>query len=482
MSSRSRWIAVVLFVAALLAATGPIRSYDLFWHLATGRWIVEHRALPLTDPFAVASDRSPWINGEWLFEVAAYAVEQAGGIGLLSWVRGLLAASIFTLSWWIARRDADDAKALLLTAIAFAGAMQTLDMRPSGVAPLLVVAALAIRGAAAHFGLAVLWINLHPSALLAPFLAAVREAGDRWPRRAEARHHSPVPWFFASAAGLLLNPHGIEALTAPLHLMSWVQSGAFVNAEWLPATPRNAPLFYLCLVAGVATYAVARLPREEWWRLVLFAALAFLGARHVRNQALFFAAFPVLVAPAARSLPIRPRVGFAAAGVTLALLVFFLDHRSGVAPERFPIAAVARLQATRMTGNIYTPDQFGGYVEWVFYPERRALTDGRNELFRAFIPEYARARNDERAWRALLAHHRIDLAVDEYRRPLPVIDAATGRKSSMPASLAYWPRTEWALIAKDDAAMVFARRKAFPAGVIDRWELKGPAPDAQPVN
>jgi hypothetical protein len=63
-----------------------------------------------------------------------------------------------------------------------------------------------------------------------------------------------------------------------------------------------------------------------------------------------------------------------------------------------------------------------------------------------------------------------------------VIDAATGRKSSMPASLAYWPRTEWALIAKDDAAMVFARRKAFPAGVIDRWELKGPAPDAQPVN
>ena len=56
-----------------LAAVAPVRNYDSFWHLATGRWIVEHRALPLQDPFAVASDRTEWINGEWLFETVAYA-------------------------------------------------------------------------------------------------------------------------------------------------------------------------------------------------------------------------------------------------------------------------------------------------------------------------------------------------------------------------------------------------------------------------
>ena len=105
------------------------------------------------------------------------------------------------------------------------------------------------------------------------------------------------------------------------------------------------------------------------------------------------------------------------------------------------------------------------------------LTDGRNELHRTFITEYARARGDERAWRALLAKYRIDLAVDEYRKPLPVIDAVTGARRAMPASLAYWPRNEWALIAYDEAGMVFARRAAFARAEIDRWEIRGVVPD-----
>jgi hypothetical protein len=49
----------------------------------------------------------------------------------------------------------------------------------------------------------------------------------------------------------------------------------------------------------------------------------------------------------------------------------------------------------------------------------------------------------------------------------------------MPASLAYWPRDEWALIAFDDAAMVFARRAAFAAGAMEKWEMRGVVPDAR---
>jgi hypothetical protein len=105
------------------------------------------------------------------------------------------------------------------------------------------------------------------------------------------------------------------------------------------------------------------------------------------------------------------------------------------------------------------------------------LTDGRNELYRTFIPEYSRARADQRQWSALLAKYRIDLAVDEYRTPLSVVDASTQRESKLPASLAYWPRREWALIAFDEAGMVFARRSAFDAGTIAKWEIRGVVPD-----
>jgi hypothetical protein len=408
--------------------------------------------LPLHDPFAVASDRTPWINGEWLYETLAYALHSVAGLAGLSVVRALLAAAIFTLIYIRSGRDA------LLTAVAFAGAMQTFDLRPSAVAMLFVVLAIACRSWLAHFVLTVLWINIHPSAILAPGIAAL-----------STRRVAPVA---AAVVVLLVNPFGWRAIWAPLELMAFAGGGGFVNAEWLPSSVTQFPLLYLCILGGAVLF-IRR--HDDWWRVVLFAAFAWLAIRHVRNQGLFYAAFPLLVAP---SMPrIRASIAYAAAGVAIVLIAITGDRRLGVAPERFPVNAVARLKATGLPGNIYNPDQFGGLLIWSFYPERRALTDGRNELYRAFIPEYAVARGDQRAWRALLRRYRIDLAVDEYRAPLQVIDAVTRQQRSLPASLAYWPRNDWALIGYDEAAMVFARRAAFSRQALERWEIRGIVPD-----
>lgn len=442
--------AAVLFLLVALSAAAPIRNYDFFWHLATGRWIVEHRALPESDPFAVASDRKPWINGEWLFEVALYATRAVDPAVL----RGLLAATIFTLAFVFAARDTSPHAALALAALGFAGAMPTLDLRPSGVAALFVVLMLSLRSIAARLVVTVLWINVHPSALLAPILET------RWKRASVV---------LAAAVALLVNPFGYRAITAPLSLMSFVRSGAFVNAEWLPSAPMLFPLLYLTIAVAALAFITAE--KRDWLQLALAVLFAYLAVRHVRNQPLWFAAFPILVAPAVRTERLRRVYGYAIASAALILALILTDHRLGFVEGRFPMEAVARLKETGLRGNIYNPDQFGGLLIWSFYPERRALTDGRNELYHEFIPEYARAREDQRAWRELLRRYRIDLAVDEYRPPLEVVDAFSGRKTTMPAWQAYWPRRDWAMIGKDEAGMVFARRAAFSPEVLKRWEI-----------
>ena len=425
----------LLVVVLALAAIAPVRNYDFFWHLATGRWIAEHHALPLTDPFAIASDRVPWINGEWLFEIALYALYSVVGLAAMSVLRGLLAAAVF-------------AEASPFAILAFAGAMPVFDLRPSSVAALFVMLAIRARSWIAFAVLTALWINVHPSALLAPLIALLIT------RNAKTTA--------ASAIALLANPYGIHGILAPLRLMLFAGGGTFVNAEWLPSAPFVFPLLYVCIVVAIVVFTMNK--ERDWFRIALLALFAYLAIAHVRNQPLFFAAFPMLV-----RMELKPLFRYASYAA-VALVAITTNHHLGVLEHRFPIASVASLQSRGLRGNVYNPDQFGGYLIWAFYPERRTLTDGRNELYHAYIPEYARARNDGRAWNALLRKYKIDLAVDEHHAPLDVLDAVTRQKTKMPAEDAYWPREQWALIARDDVSMVFARRAAF-AG-IERFELK----------
>src|SRR5512147_1189400 len=138
MPSRDRTnalLAAALLIVATLAALAPIYSYDFFWHLSTGRWIAVHHALPLHDPFAIASDRIPWINGEWLFEVPLFFVYAAGGIAAAAWLRAAMVAG----SFFFAARRSETGVALFLAALAFAGGHERLDARPGTVAALFVV-------------------------------------------------------------------------------------------------------------------------------------------------------------------------------------------------------------------------------------------------------------------------------------------------------------------------------------------------------
>src|SRR5204863_7813275 len=88
--------------------------------------------------------------------------------------------------------------------------------------------------------LTIVWINVHPSGLLAPVLAAATMAVDlrRWMA------------VIGSALALLVNPFGWRAVIAPFELTKLIGSGESVNAEWLPSEPATCPLLYATLIAA----------------------------------------------------------------------------------------------------------------------------------------------------------------------------------------------------------------------------------------
>jgi hypothetical protein len=62
-------VAIYSFLALLFIRKFVITDPDIWWHLATGRWILQHHAVPMTDPFSSYGMGKPWIAYSWLFEI-----------------------------------------------------------------------------------------------------------------------------------------------------------------------------------------------------------------------------------------------------------------------------------------------------------------------------------------------------------------------------------------------------------------------------
>ena len=488
-----RWAPLALFVVLTLASLRPIRSYDYFWHLATGKWIVEHRALPQSDPFAVASDAQAWVNGEWLFELILFPLFDILGHGGVSVLRAMGLALIFAVAFAYGTRYVTWQLSLAIALACWYGCLDRFDARPASAAVVILTVALWMllelppgwRRAAGYSLITALWINVHPSALIAPALAGALVMGNLSANRPRALRR-PLVWDLAtlagSAAALLLNPYGLHGVAAPLHLVGAIRSGKFVNAEWLASDPRAFPLLYVALIFGGAALLINREKETSSWlaRTLIFSMLGVLAVRYVRNQSLFFSAVPWLIWPFVAGHAVSTVRGLlpVASALIMVAAVVRDGHGTGVDADLFPVRAIEQLRASGLQGNIFNADQFGGALIWAFYPSRRVVTDGRNELYDVFLKEYGEAREDSRKWQRLLDKYRITLAVEEYHRQgIETVDFATGRRRMIAPSMAFFPRSKWALIGFDDVGMVFARRSEFSRQVLQPLEFGLLRPD-----
>src|SRR5438309_6998614 len=87
-------LVAVLLVPAVLGSSQTIfNDGDVSWHIATGEWILDHRAIPHTDPFSFTWFGKPWVPIEWLSEVFyASAYRLAGYAGVAALVTAALMA------------------------------------------------------------------------------------------------------------------------------------------------------------------------------------------------------------------------------------------------------------------------------------------------------------------------------------------------------------------------------------------------------
>src|SRR5690348_10092236 len=62
-------LGIVMIPAVLGSSQTIFNDGDVSWHIATGRWILSHGAIPKAEPFSFTWAGRPWVPIEWLSEL-----------------------------------------------------------------------------------------------------------------------------------------------------------------------------------------------------------------------------------------------------------------------------------------------------------------------------------------------------------------------------------------------------------------------------
>jgi hypothetical protein len=481
---RRMLILVALYAIPAIVVMGPVRDNDVWMNLRAGRWIVDHGAVPVTDPFSCYGRGRPWVAYSWSFEVLIHGLYERFGLAGIVLYRVALSFAILTsLHRLVAKREPRFVASTGLVGLAFFALVPLLNERTWLFTILFSTLTLdAILDLREGKGTGVVWLlppvyalwaNVHIQFIYGLFLLALGCMApliDGLLGRVPATGHASVAgsrdWWRlvgltgACLAATLLNPYRerlyavvVEYATKPGTydlVIELLASGFRMPWEWaMPA------------LVGAAAFALGRRREHSAFEVLLLCVASFLALRARRD--VWFAVLAALAilssarrtaeAPADRFAMTRSRA-LVTAGVVIPLLVAIgwcrdLSHRhlEEEVAANYPARAAAVVEQRGYRGPLFNEYGWGSYLIWRLDTLPVSI-DGRADLHG---PERIK-RNVEtmsglRGW---------DSDPDLRAANTVIINA----KAALASLLRLDPRFE--LVHEDPVAAVFVARRADP--------------------
>ncbi|MGD0788489.1 MAG: hypothetical protein ABR898_10935 [Terracidiphilus sp.] len=450
---------------------------DIWWHLRTGEWILQHRGLPPSgrDPFSSLGAGDTWASYSWLFELLVLQFfQRLGLVGIVAYTTGMVLAITVALHRLIRRLQADFSLAVLLTAAAAYTIYSLYTPRPWLFTILFFVLEIDILMQARRSGrmrellwlpvIFALWVNVHIQFVdgMVVLAIAVAEAvlAQRWTGiRTRMRPAWMCGIFAACVLATLVNPYGWTIYRIAYDLAA--QAGVLSKVSEFQALPfRSFDDWCVLLFALSAVAVLARARRFEFFESVLLAFAAFVSFRTQRDiWVLVIAASAILAAGLKGDKENRFQVrAFAAPliAVVTGLIVFLgfrfqhVDdaHLRVRLAEGLPVRAVEVVKEKGWSGPLYNDFNWGGYLIWSL--RIPVVIDGRAALY-----------GDERIARSVVTWSgQPDWASDPDLVKAGLVIGPV--KAPLTQLLRMDPRFELAY--EDKLAAVFIARKAQPSG------------------
>lgn len=424
-SLRSLLILLLIAGVGIVLVGWPIVAYDndIFYHLAGGRYILEHFRLPQGPYFSFLPPQGTWVDYYWLHQVVLYSFFKLGGFAALSVFRAaLFMASIWLVYRYLARQDQRQSHAttLLVLSLTIAYAMaifpRDLLLRPHVFSYMAIVAFMIIINQRRRLGwllpvIGVLWVNLHgveypvmllicgaylaeyfiPKFLRRPVPEELRQL--RWPLIVTLYAVLATP----AGTGLLLKPFASPLFQEQvINELRATQLGSLLLFSLYPVSNAASALGNLLIAFLVVSAAVLLFMRRiRPSRLILLAG----GLVLLPQSRRFTYEFVLLLLPLAGDVlwAVTPKVkdlawkavlpfGLAMVGGMIAIVFAYLGFRPEYPLSRsnLPVGVCDFLEKEGPGGRILNEPNCGGYLVWRLYPKYSLLMDMETMLFTSY--------------------------------------------------------------------------------------------------
>jgi hypothetical protein len=463
---------------------------DTGWHIRAGELILETGAVPRRDPFSHTMAGREWFAWEWLTELIMALTHRYWGLaGVVGGAILILLVSYDALYRMMIRLGSDAIVAFTVTIFAAVAGVVHWLARPH----LISIALMAVwyaavedfrrnRGRRIYFLplLIALWANLH-GAFVATFPVLAIYAAGEWVEFAARGEWRPAKWRRVlrtyvvvgalSAVAALATPYGLRLYG---HLWRYLTDAKLLSTISEFQSPNfhtlDGKLIEILLLLGAIACANAIRRRRfvESGLLVLWGHMTLQSERHVTLAAVMLAPiiaeqFSALISEGAGRAAVgmnqaaravraardwyrevmridRQLTGVFASGAVFVLVIAITV--SGLAgkvapshfnPIRFPAAAADFILRTKPEGNMYSSDQFGGYLIYRLYPQFKVFVDGRSDFYRqgSVLDDFDRIATIKPQWSGLLDKYDIRWMTLRRDEPLALIALASGRWQSV---------------------------------------------------
>jgi hypothetical protein len=413
------WITMLSIFA--MAARFAVDS-DTWWHLRTGKWILENRSIPHVDYFSYTRNGHIWlyVSMGWIAECVIFILyDVLGPGGLMLWVAGIVTIT-YALVWKVLSGNVFLRAFVIVFSATAAGVYWA--ARPYMITFLLSAVSLWILEDFRWHRkdrvwllpvIMILWANNHGGFAVGFLIYSVYAVNEvvGWLNLAH-EGENPLNYKFDKKwihsglkgrvgrflligilmiVGVCINPSGLSALTYPFQTIS---IGALQDliAEWQSPNFHDISVqpfaWFLLFTFGVIGISKKRLMFIEF---LLVAGFAYMGLLAGRNIAIFALITPVVLTRHADGILLEINrnlskksdkndafiqtkkrnmlnlmiFGLVALAVIIKVsLVYPKEFHEEIFRDTLPMEAIEQIKSRQPPGNLFNSYNWGGYLIW----------------------------------------------------------------------------------------------------------------------